>query len=159
MAALVGGILAHGLRQPLILGYILAGVVVGPYTGGVTVSKVHDIELLAEFGVALLIFALGLEFSLKKLKPVRTIALAGAPIQMFLTIIYGYAIGRWLGWEWLPSVWLGALVSLSSTMVILKTLRRPGCRYRQIRAVSCFPRTGLPPLTHRRGAENAEKTH
>ncbi len=126
VAALVGGILAHGLRQPLILGYILAGVVVGPYTGGVTVSKVHDIELLAEIGVALLLFALGLEFSLKKLKPVRTIALAGAPIQMLLTIIYGYAIGRWLGWEWLPSVWLGALVSLSSTMVILKTLMNQG---------------------------------
>jgi monovalent cation:H+ antiporter-2, CPA2 family len=126
VAALLGGILAHGLRQPLILGYILAGVVVGPYTGGVTVSKVHDIELLAEIGVALLLFALGLEFSLKKLKPVRAIALAGAPIQMLLTILYGYAIGRGLGWEWLPSVWLGALASLSSTMVILKTLMNQG---------------------------------
>jgi monovalent cation:H+ antiporter-2, CPA2 family len=126
VAALVGGILAHAVKQPLILGYILAGVLVGPYTGGVTVSEVHNIELLAEIGIALLLFALGLEFSLTELKPVRTIALAGTPIQMVLTIIYGFTIGRWLGWEWLPSLWLGALVSLSSTMVILKTLMNQG---------------------------------
>jgi monovalent cation:H+ antiporter-2, CPA2 family len=126
VAALIGGIAAHKLKQPLILGYILAGVVVGPYTGGVTVTNVHDIELLAEIGVALLLFALGLEFSLKKLRPVRHIAIAGTPIQMLLTIAYGFAIGQWLGWPWISSVWLGALVSLSSTMVILKTLMNQG---------------------------------
>ncbi len=70
VAGLVGGVIAQRLRQPLILGYILAGVIVGPYTGGVTVVEVHDIELLAEIGVALLLFALGLEFSLKELRPV-----------------------------------------------------------------------------------------
>lgn len=126
VAALIGGIMAHKLKQPLILGYILAGVAVGPYTGGVTVSEIHDIELLAEIGVALLLFALGLEFSLKKLKPVRAIAIVGAPIQMLLTIAYGFGLGRWLGWEWVPSVWMGALISLSSTMVILKTLMNQG---------------------------------
>ena len=126
VAALLGGVLVHKLKQPLILGYILAGVVVGPHTGGVTVSDVHRIELLAEIGVALLLFALGLEFSLKKLKPVRHIAIIGTPLQMLLTMIYGFVIGRWLGWEWVPSVWLGALVSLSSTMVILKTLMNQG---------------------------------
>ncbi len=127
VAALLGGIVAHWLRQPLILGYILAGVLVGPHTGGVTVSEIHDIELLAEIGVALLLFALGLEFSLKELKPVRNIAVAGAPLQMLLTMVYGFAIGRWLlGWEWVPSIWLGALISLSSTMVILKTLMNQG---------------------------------
>ena len=56
----------------------------------------------------------------------RNIALVGTPLQMLLTIIYGYALGHWLGWEWVPSVWLGALVSLSSTMVILKTLMNQG---------------------------------
>ena len=126
VAALLGGVLAHHLKQPLILGYILAGVVVGPYTGGVTVSDVHRIELLAEIGVALLLFALGLEFSLTKLKPVRHIALIGTPVQMLLTMAYGFLIGRWLGWEWVPSVWLGAVVSVSSTMVILKTLMNQG---------------------------------
>jgi len=126
VAALIGGIIAHHLKQPLILGYILAGVAVGPYTGGVTVSDVRVIELLAEIGVALLLFALGLEFSLTKLKPVRHIALIGTPIQMLLTMVYGSLIGRWLGWEWIPSIWLGALVSVSSTMVILKTLMNQG---------------------------------
>jgi monovalent cation:H+ antiporter-2, CPA2 family len=126
VAALIGGTLAHALKQPMILGYIVAGVFVGPYTGGVTVSEVRNIELLAEIGVALLLFALGLEFSLTKLKPVRAIALAGTPIQILLTILYGYGIGLLLGWEWLPSVWLGALAALSSTMIILKTLMNQG---------------------------------
>ncbi|MCE5336112.1 MAG: cation:proton antiporter [Desulfobacteraceae bacterium] len=126
VAALLGGLIAHRLRQPLILGYILAGVAVGPYTGGVTVSEVHTIELLAEIGVGLLLFALGLEFSLKKLKPVRAVALFGTPIQMLLTIGYGFSLGRFLGWDTIPSIWFGALVSLSSTMVILKTLMNQG---------------------------------
>lgn len=126
LAGLIGGIIAHRLRQPLILGYIFAGVVVGPHTGGVTVSGIHDIELLAEIGVALLLFALGLEFSFKELKPVRRIALIGTPIQMLLTMAYGFMIGRVLGWPSIPSVWLGALISLSSTMVILKTLMNQG---------------------------------
>ena len=126
LAALIGGLIAQKLRQPLILGYILSGVLIGPFTGGITVSEIHDIELLAEIGVALLLFALGLEFSLSELKPVRKIALIGTPIQILLTMAYGFAIGSWLGWEWIPSVWLGALMSLSSTMVILKTLMNRG---------------------------------
>ncbi|MDD3082939.1 MAG: cation:proton antiporter [Desulfobacterales bacterium] len=126
VAALIGGLIAQKLKLPLILGYILSGVLVGPYSGGVTVSDIHEIELLAEIGVALLLFALGLEFSFKKLKPVRHIALIGTPIQMLLTMGLGAGIGRWLGWEWTPSIWLGALISLSSTMVILKTLMNQG---------------------------------
>jgi len=126
LAALIGGLIAQKLRQPLILGYILSGVLIGPFTGGITVSEIHDIELLAEIGVALLLFALGLEFSLSELKPVRKIALIATPIQILLTMAYGFAIGSWLGWEWIPSVWLGALMSLSSTMVILKTLMNRG---------------------------------
>ena len=126
VAALLGGLIAQQMRQPLILGYIVAGVAIGPFTGGVTVSDVHEIEKLAEIGVALLLFALGLEFSLKELKPVRYVALIGGPIQILLTIGYGYLIGGWLGWESGPSLWLGGLASLSSTMVILKTLMTQG---------------------------------
>ena len=73
------GLIMQRLRQPLILGYLLAGIILGPYTGGLTVTEPHDIELLAEIGVALLLFALGLEFSLKDLKPVKYIALIGTP--------------------------------------------------------------------------------
>jgi CPA2 family monovalent cation:H+ antiporter-2 len=126
VAALLGGLVAQWLRQPLLLGYILAGVLVGPYTGGVTVTEIHQVELLAEIGVALLLFALGIEFSLRELQPVRTIALLGTPLQIGLTIAYGVGIGWLLGWEWLASVWFGALISLSSTMVILKTLMAQG---------------------------------
>jgi len=126
VAALIGGLIAQRLRQPLILGYILAGVLVGPYTGGITVTEIHDIELLAEIGVALLLFALGIEFSLKELQPVRRIALIGTPIQMILTIALGLGIGRLFGWHWIPSLWFGALIALSSTMVILKTLMSQG---------------------------------
>jgi CPA2 family monovalent cation:H+ antiporter-2 len=74
VAALIGALVAQKLRQPLIIGYILAGIFIGPNTGGVTVGDVHEIELLAEIGVALLLFALGLEFSLDELKPVKGIA-------------------------------------------------------------------------------------
>jgi len=125
VAALFGGLFAQKLRQPLILGYILAGVVIGPFTGG-AVSDVHEVEKLAEIGVALLLFALGLEFSLKELKPVKYVALIGGPIQILLTIGYGYLIARWLGWESGPALWLGGAASLSSTMVILKTLINQG---------------------------------
>jgi len=125
-AALLGGIIAQILRQPLIIGYILAGVFVGPYTGGISIADVHNIEKLAEIGVALLLFALGLEFSFRELKPVRNIALIGTPIQIVLTTAYGFCIGQLMGWEWVTSVWFGALISLSSTMVILKTLEKQG---------------------------------
>ncbi len=126
IASLIGGLIAQRLKQPLILGYIMAGILLGPYAGGATISDIHQIEKLAEIGVALLLFALGLEFSFKELKPVRKIALIGTPIQIALTIAYGYALGRWLGWEWVPSLWFGALISLSSTMIILKTLENQG---------------------------------
>ena len=126
VAGLLGGSIARALHQPLLLGYFLAGIVVGPFTGGVTVSDVHNVELLAEIGVALLLFALGLEFSLKELKPVRGIAVIGTPIQIILTITFGYAIAQLLGWGWIESLWFGAMISLSSTMVILKTLMSSG---------------------------------
>ena len=125
VAALAGGFLAQRMGQPLILGYILAGILVGPYTTGI-IGDVHNIELLAEIGVALLLFALGIEFSLKKLQPVRRIALIGTPIQMALTIGLGIGIGQLMDWNWTASVWFGGMISLSSTMVILKTLMNQG---------------------------------
>ena len=120
------GLLLQRLGQPVILGYIAAGIILGPYTGGATVSNVDEIERLAEIGVALLLFALGLEFSLKDLEPVKRIALIGTPIQMLLTIGLGFGIGQLTGWGWRDSLWLGACISLSSTMVLLKTLMSHG---------------------------------
>ncbi len=126
VAALVGGFIAQRLGQPLILGYIVAGVLVGPNTSGPTVVEIHDIELLAEIGVALLLFALGLEFNLRQLGRVRWIALFGTPIQLLLSIGLGFALGLLLGWPPYAALWLGAIIALSSTMVILKTLMAQG---------------------------------
>jgi CPA2 family monovalent cation:H+ antiporter-2 len=127
VAALLGGVVARWLRLPLILGYIAAGVFVGPNTFGPSVGDVHEIELLAEIGVALLLFTIGLHFSLGELAPVRRIALLGTTLQMSLTIAFGYGVGRlMLDLGWVESVWLGALFSLSSTAVVLKTLGEQG---------------------------------
>ncbi|PJB39508.1 MAG: portal protein, partial [Deltaproteobacteria bacterium CG_4_9_14_3_um_filter_63_12] len=120
------GLVLQRLKQPVILGYIAAGIILGPHTGGVTVSNIQEIEKLAEIGVALLLFALGLEFSLKDLEPVKKVALIGTPLQLVLTIGLGLGIGSLMGWEWRPSLWLGACISLSSTMVLLKTLMNQG---------------------------------
>ncbi|MBD0354341.1 MAG: cation:proton antiporter [Rubrobacteraceae bacterium] len=126
VAALLGGLVAQRLGLPLILGYILAGIFVGPNTGGPTVGEVHDIELLAEIGVALLLFTIGLHFTLDELAPVRRVALAGTAVQMALTVAFGYGLGRLLGFGWQEAVWFGALLSLSSTAVVLKSLSEQG---------------------------------
>jgi CPA2 family monovalent cation:H+ antiporter-2 len=123
VAAFIGGIIARWLGLPLILGYILAGVIVGPNTGGPTVGSAHDIELLAEIGVALLLFTIGLDFPLSALAPVKRIALIGTPIQMLLTIAFGYGLGQLLGLGWYEAVWFASLLSISSTAVVLKTLQ------------------------------------
>jgi CPA2 family monovalent cation:H+ antiporter-2 len=125
VAGLVGGILARLIGQPLVLGYLLAGVLLGPHAGG-TISDVANLELLAELGVTLLLFGLGLELSIKEMAPVRAVALFGTTLQMTLTIVVGVGLGRALGLDWAQAVWLGALVSLSSTMVVLKTLQAQG---------------------------------
>ena len=126
VAAFLGGVVARRLGLPLILGYILAGVIVGPNTGGPTVGDVQEIELLAEIGVALLLFAIGLHFPLGELRPVRRIALIGTLIQLLLTIAFGYGIGLLLGLGDSEAIWLGALISLSSTAVVLKALSEGG---------------------------------
>ncbi len=126
VAALVGALIAQRLKLPLVLGYIIVGIAIGPYSVGATVAGVHEIEMLAELGVALLLFALGLEFSFSELKPVWKVALIGTPIQILLTMVLGFIIGHWMGWDFIPSLWFGALISFSSTMVILKTLMNQG---------------------------------
>jgi monovalent cation:H+ antiporter-2, CPA2 family len=126
VAALLGGIVAQRLGLPLILGYILAGVLIGPNIGGPTVGEVEEIELLAEIGVALLLFTIGLHFPLGELAPVKRIALIGTPIQIALTIAFGYGLAQLLGLGWEEAVWFGALLSISSTAVVLKTLSEQG---------------------------------
>lgn len=127
VAGLLGGLLARALRLPLLVGYVAAGVLVGPYTAGPTVVQVHDIERLAEIGAALLLFSLGLEMSFRDLQPVRRIALIGGPIQIVLTSAAGAIAGaKAFGMPVPEAIWFGAMVSLSSTVVVLKTLSAAG---------------------------------
>ena len=111
------------LRQPVVLGYIIAGVLVGPYTS--PVIFIHDedtIRTLSELGMILLLFALGLEFSLKKLKAVGGAALVAALCEIVLMVWIGYEIGRFFGWTPMDSMFLGAMLSISSTTIIMKAL-------------------------------------
>ena len=127
LAGLVGGIAARLLRLPLMVGYVAAGVLVGPHTAGPTVVQVHDIELLAEIGVALLLFSLGLELSFRDLQPVRRIALIGGPIQIVATgAAAAVAVHQGLGMPAREATWFGAMIAVSSTAVVLKMLAAAG---------------------------------
>ncbi|WP_250623625.1 cation:proton antiporter [Pinirhizobacter soli] len=111
------------LRQPVVLGYIIAGVVIGPYT--LPVIFIHDqntIRTLAELGMIMLMFALGLEFSLRKLRKVGSTALVAAAGEIALMVWLGYEIGRLFGWRAMDSLFLGAMLSISSTTIIMKAL-------------------------------------
>ncbi|MEZ5418036.1 MAG: cation:proton antiporter [Vicinamibacterales bacterium] len=126
VAGLAGGILARALGLPLLVGYVAAGVAVGPHTAGPTVTNIEDIELLAEIGVALLLFALGLEVSLRDLRIVGRVALIGGPIQILVTMALGGGVAAAAGLPTRDVFWFGAMTALSSTMVVLKTLAATG---------------------------------
>jgi len=126
IAGLLFGLAATRVKLPPIVGYILAGIFIGPFTGGVTVTDIPRVELLAEIGVALLLFSIGLDFSFRELKDVRAIALIGTPLQVILLIGYGFGIGSIFGMGWQASLVFGMVLSLSSTMVVLKTLMARG---------------------------------
>ncbi len=122
-AAAAGGLFAALLKQPVLLGYLIAGVVVGP-TGLGLIKEIVQVETLAQFGVAFLLFALGVEFSFSELKKVKAISLGGGGLQIALTISVTTLASLGLGWVTSPAqgVFLGAILSLSSTAVVLKCL-------------------------------------
>jgi len=127
LAGLAGGVLARLLRLPLLAGYVVAGVVVGPHTAGPTVTQIKDIETLAEIGVALLLFSIGLEVSFRDLRPVRAVAVGGGAIQLVVTITAGALAAQWaLAAGQAESIWFGAMISVSSTMVVLKMIAAGG---------------------------------
>lgn len=127
LAGFVGGLLARAARLPLLVGYVAAGIAVGPYTAGPTVVAIHDVELLAEIGVALLLFSLGLEVSFSDLNLVRKFAIGGGIAQISLTVAAGALFGySAFGMTFTESLWFGAMISVSSTMVVLKSLAATG---------------------------------
>jgi monovalent cation:H+ antiporter-2, CPA2 family len=125
-AAVVGGAVARVLRQPLILGYVLGGILVGPFTPGITVTDVHEFELLAEVGVILLMYSIGLEFSFRDLLRVKWVAIVGGPMGILLSVALGVGVGSLLGWSWQQGVAVGAIISVASTMVLSRFLTDRG---------------------------------
>ncbi len=129
VAALIGGMMAHRLRQPIILGYLVIGAAIGPHALG-WVSDQGLVETMATIGVALLMFTLGLEVSVAQLRQVGRVGLWGGLVQIGVTAAIGVAVGyfgyRGLGWTLDQSAVFGMGISLSSTMVCLKILMDRG---------------------------------
>ena len=120
-------VIFHRLKQPVVLGYIVAGVIIGPHTPPFPLIRDDEtIETLSGLGVILLMFSLGLEFNLRKLKQVGAPALLAAILEILLLFWAGYEIGRFFNWPLLDSIFLGAMLSMSSTTVIIKVLAELG---------------------------------
>lgn len=126
-ASALGGYLANRLRQPVLLGYLVTGLALGPY-GLKLLSDVPRIQSLASIGVAFLLFALGVEFSLTELRRVKNIAINGSLLQIGLTTALVAFLTITLGWvdNLTQGIFLGVVLSLSSTAVVLKTLGERG---------------------------------
>lgn len=115
----------HKFKLPPIAGLIVVGIVVGPHSLGI-INDVHQVEVLAEIGVALLLFGIGLELSLEKLRHLWKMILMGGLIQVGLTIVTAFAISRLWGLPPTTAVFVGFLVALSSTAIVLRGLQQRG---------------------------------
>ncbi len=121
VAAFIGGLIAQRLRLPTIVGYIAAGVALGPITPGI-IADTQIASELAEIGVILLMFGVGIEFSIKDLLTVRRIAIPGAIGQFVIATLLGVGLGLALGWGIGAGLILGLAASVASTVVLLRTL-------------------------------------
>ena len=126
VAAVLGGGLAWAARQPLILGYVFGGLLISPFTPGPALSDVHTFEVIAEVGVILLMYSVGMEFSLRDLLEVKWVALLGGPLGILMSVGLGLGAGALLGWPLLQGVIVGMVVSVASTMVLARLLMDRG---------------------------------
>jgi monovalent cation:H+ antiporter-2, CPA2 family len=126
LAAVVGGLLAWRLRLPLILGFVLGGIAISPFTPGPHVSDLHTFEVFAEVGVVLLMFSIGVEFSIPDLLRVKWVALIGAPLGILAMLGVAFAVGKLAGWSTSEGLVIGAAVSVASTMVLARLLNDAG---------------------------------
>ena len=122
VAAVLGAAAAWLARQPLILGHVASGILIGPFTPGPSVSDVHTFEVVAEIGVVLPMFSIGIEFSLADLLRVKWVALIGGPLGIGLSAALGLGVGALLGWSALHGIAIGIVVSVASTMVLARLL-------------------------------------
>src|SRR5271154_3368513 len=122
VAAVLGGLLAWRLRLPLILGFIVGGIGVSPFTPGPHLSDLHTFEVFAEVGVVLLMFSIGVEFSIPDLMRVKWVALGGGSIGIVLSLAFAAAAGWLAGWPMMQGFVIGATISVASTMVLARLL-------------------------------------
>ena len=122
-------VLCHRLRQPVVLGYLVAGMLLGPHTQPLAfVLEEQSLHAIAELGVVLLLFSVGLEFNLRRLRQVGAGPVVAAGTEVMLMLWLGYELGRAFGWRTMDALFLGAIMSLSSTMLVLRSLDDAGRR-------------------------------
>jgi len=124
-AALAGALAGRFLKQSAIIGYLLAGVVIGPHALAL-IHESDEIRVLASIGVVLLLFTLGVKFSLREMVHLKKIAIGGGIFQLIATTGLGIAVGTLLGWAFQEAVAFGLLIALSSTMVVIGLLAERG---------------------------------
>ncbi len=121
IVATVVGYLARLIKQPLIPAYILAGVLIGPFGLGL-IKESEMIVALSEIGIAFLLFIVGLEIDLKKLKEVGLVSSIGGLVQVMFVFVFGFFIARLLGFIQIEAIYLGLIFAFSSTMIVIKLL-------------------------------------
>ena len=125
-SAFICGLIAWRLRQPVLLGYVVAGLALSPLTPGPRIHDVHTFETMAEIGVILLMFSVGIEFSIPELLKVKWVAFVGAPLGLGLSMGLGVLVGLLFGWPLLQGVAVGCIISVASTMVMMRLLMDRG---------------------------------
>ena len=132
IAGAIVTLLFRRIKQPLVLGYIIAGFLVGPHFDFFpSISDSDNIETWAEIGVIFLLFSLGLEFSFKKLMRVGGAASITALVEILFITFAGYYAGRWMGWSTMDSLFLGGMLASSSTTIIIRAFDELGVKTRQ----------------------------
>lgn len=136
LVAALASLVCHWLRQPAVLGYILAGLIVGPHTPPFPlITSPENIQTLAELGLVMLMFGLGLEFSLRRLAQVAPTALIAGTLEILLMVWIGYQVGGLLGWNPSDRLFLGAMLLSSSTVIIVKVLSDTGWMHQRFAQV------------------------
>lgn len=136
MTAGIAVLLFKKLKQPLVLGYLIAGFLAGTHFDFFpSVTDIKSVEVWAEIGVIILLFSLGLEFSFKKLMKVGGTASITAVTQIISMVLMGFLVGKWMGWGQMDSIFLGVILSISSTTIILKTFDELGVKAKKFAGI------------------------
>ncbi|SDX67541.1 cation:proton antiporter domain-containing protein [Flavobacterium degerlachei] len=136
MTAGIAVLIFKKLKQPLVLGYLIAGFLAGTHFDFFpSVKDVKSVEVWAEIGVIILLFSLGLEFSFKKLMKVGGTASITAVTQIITMVLVGFLAGKWMGWGQMDSIFLGVILSISSTTIILKTFDELGVKAKKFAGI------------------------